>query len=90
MLPWLYLKGGSTGDFHEALGALLGDKAKGLSQPIISRLKEKWTKEYEEWRKRDLTEERYMYWWADGVYFNVRSDDTKLDLPRFSGQVTLL
>ena len=52
VLPWLYLKGISTGDFHEALGALLGDKARGLSQPTISRLKEKWTREYEEWRKR--------------------------------------
>jgi len=77
VLPWLYLKGISTGDFHEALGALLGDKAKGLSQPTISRLKEKWTKEYEEWRRRDLTGEKYVYWWADGVYFNVRSDEAK-------------
>ncbi len=77
VLPWLYLKGISTGDFHKALGVLLGDKAKGLSQPTISRLKKKWKKEYEEWRKRDLTEERYVYWWADGVYFNVRSDDAK-------------
>ena len=77
VLPWLYLKGISTGDFNEALEALLGEDAKRLSQPTISRLKEKWTKEYEEWRRRDLTEERYVYWWADDVYFNVRSDDAK-------------
>jgi len=77
VLPWLYLKGISTGDFHEALGALLGDKAKGLSQPTISRLKEKWIKEYNKWRRRDLAGERYVYWWVDGVYFRVRSDDAK-------------
>jgi len=77
VLPWLYLNGISTGDFNEALEAFLGEDAKGLSHPTISRLKEKWKKEYEEWRKRDLTEERYVYWWADGVYFNVRSDDAK-------------
>ena len=77
VLPWLYLKGISTGDFHEALEALLGDKAKGLSQPTISRLKEKWVKEYNEWRKGDLTGDRYVYWWVDGIYFRVRSDDAK-------------
>ena len=77
VLPWLYLKGISTGDFKEALEALLGDKAKGLSQPTISRLKEKWVGEYEEWRRRDLTGKRYVYWWVDGVYFNVRSDSSR-------------
>jgi len=77
VLPWLYLKGISTGDFHEALRALLGEEAKGLSQPTISRLKEKWTKEYQEWRRRDLTGERYVYLWVDGIYFNVRSDDAR-------------
>ena len=77
VLPWLYLKGISTGDFKEALEAILGDNAKGLSQPTISRLKEKWAKEYDEWGRRDLTGEEYVYWWVDGVYFNVRSDDAK-------------
>ena len=77
VLPWLYLKGISTGDFKEALSALLGDGAKGLSQPTISRLKKEWAKEYDEWRKRDLTGEEYVYWWVDGVYFNVRSDDAR-------------
>jgi len=77
VLPWLYLKGISTGDFKEALSALLGDGARGLSQPTISRLKEKWAKEYDEWRRRDLTGEEYVYWWVDGVYFNVRSDDAR-------------
>lgn len=65
-----------SSDFNEALGALLGENAKGLSQPTISRLKEKWTKEYEDWCKRDLRGKRYVYLWADGVYF-VRSDDVK-------------
>lgn len=77
VLPWLYLKGISTGDFNEALAALLGEDARGLSQPTISRLKERWTKEYEEWCRRDLTGERYVYLWVDGIYFNVRSDDAK-------------
>ena len=77
VLPWLYLKGISTGDFREALTALLGEDAAGLSQPTISRLKEKWIKEYEHWRKRDLSKERYVYLWVDGVYFNVRSDDAR-------------
>ena len=77
VLPWLYLKGISTGDFHEALAALLGEGAKGLSQPTISRLKEKWQEEYEQWRCQDLSGKRYVYIWVDGVYFNVRSDDAK-------------
>ena len=73
VLPWLYLKGISTGEFNEALAALLGEGAKGLSQPTISRLKERWTKEYKGWCKRDLTGERYVCLWVDGIYFNVRS-----------------
>jgi transposase-like protein len=77
VLPWLYLKGISTGDFHEALAALLGENAAGLSQTTISRLKEKWVREYDQWRKRDLYRERYVYLWVDGVYFNVRSDDAR-------------
>ncbi len=77
LLPVLYLKGISTGDFQEALGALLGDDATGLSPATISRLKSTWEAEYEGWTKRDLSASRYVYMWADGIYFNVRSDDDK-------------
>jgi len=72
LLPWLYLKGISTGDFPEALSALLGADAKGLSPNTIQRLKEGWSKEYADWNERDLTGKRYVYMWADGIYFNVR------------------
>lgn len=75
LIPWLYLKGLSTGDYTEALSALLGDGAKGLSSSTISRLKEHWTEEYQGWAKRDLSQKKYVYWWADGVYSNVRMDD---------------
>ena len=72
LIPALYLKGISTGDFTEALSAILGENAAGLSATNIVRLKEGWKKEYEEWSKRDLNGKRYVYWWADGTYFNVR------------------
>ena len=74
-LPWLYLKGISTGGCREALESLLGDKAKGMSAAAISRLKEKWTEEHREWNRRDLSGKKYVYWWADGVYSRVRMDD---------------
>ena len=74
LLPWLYLKGISTGDFSEALAALLGPDAEGLSSSTISRLKAGWWEEYETWRKRDLRGKRYVYIWADGVYFTPRLD----------------
>jgi putative transposase len=75
LIPWLYLKGVSTGDYQEALAALLGDGAKGLSANTVSRLKQGWIDEHRAWSQRDLTERRYVYWWADGVYSNVRLDD---------------
>ena len=75
LLPWLYLKGISTGDYQEALAALLGDNAKGLSANTISRLKERWIDEHREWRQRDLSDKRYAYLWVDGIYSNVRLDD---------------
>jgi transposase-like protein len=74
-LPWLYLKGISTGDMREALLALLGDQAKGLSPNVVSRLKAEWAAEYAHWMKRDLSGSRYVYWWADGVYTSLRGQD---------------
>jgi putative transposase len=76
-IPWLYLKGISTGDFSEALQTLLGEQAKGLSPNVIVRLKEQWTTEYEEWKRRDLTGKQYAYLWADGIYVNIRLEDTE-------------
>lgn len=75
LIPWLYLKGVSTGDYQEALAALLGDHAKGLSANTVSRLKKQWEDQHADWQKRDLADQRYVYWWADGVYSNVRMDD---------------
>lgn len=75
LLPWLYLKGLSTGDFSTALAALLGKDARGLSAATISRLKEVWKGEYERWSKRDLAGKEYVYLWADGVHFGVRLED---------------
>jgi putative transposase len=72
LIPWLYLKGISTNDFPEALQALLGADAKGLSASTITRLKSVWEDEYADWSKRSLTGKRYVYLWADGIYCNVR------------------
>jgi transposase-like protein len=77
LLPWLYLKGISTGDFAEALAALLGPDAPGLSATTIGRLKATWAEEYERWSKRDLSAKRYVYFWADGIYFRPRLDHDK-------------
>jgi len=75
LLPWLYLKGISTGDFTEALAAILGPDAPGLSSNTIGRLKAKWLTELDQWRKRDLDNKRYAYWWADGIYCKVRMEE---------------
>lgn len=77
LLPWLYLKGVSTGDFTEALAALLGPNAKGLSAKTITRLKADWWQDYEAWQKRDLSTRRFLYIWADGVYFKPRMAEEK-------------
>ena len=77
LLPWLYLKGISTGDFVEALAALLGPEAPGLSASTIARLKEVWQGELDRWQRRDLSARRYVYFWADGVYFSPRLDQDK-------------
>ena len=72
LIPWLYLKGVSTGDFSEALAALLGPEAKGLSASTVTRLKGIWEQEYQDWSKRSLAGKQYVYVWADGVHFNIR------------------
>jgi len=72
LIPWLYLKGISTGDFCEALQALLGKDAKGLSANVIVRLKEQWCQEHDVWSRRDLSDKQYVYVWADGIHANVR------------------
>jgi transposase-like protein len=77
VLPWLYLKGVSTGDFSEALASLLGANAQGLSAGTISRLKAKWVEEHQQWQKRSLAGKRYVYLWADGIYFNIRNEDDR-------------
>jgi transposase-like protein len=75
LLPVLYLRGISTGDFQEALTALLGKDAPNLSPAVISRLTAEWQGEYERWQKRDLSARRYVYVWADGVFLQARMED---------------
>lgn len=77
LIPALYLHGVSTGDMAEALSAILGPQAVGLSPANIVRLKEIWTQDYQAWQHRDLTGKRYVYWWADAIYFNVRLGDDR-------------
>lgn len=75
LIPWLYLRGISTGDFQQALTALVGDQASGLSASTISRLKERWQDEHRQWQQRDLSDKRYVYLWADGIYSRVRLEE---------------
>jgi len=75
-LPWLYLRGVSTGDMSEALSVLLGEEAKGLSPNVVSRLKAQWADEHALWNQRDLSNARWVYWWADGIHTGLRSDDS--------------
>ena len=75
LIPVLYLKGVSTGDFEEALMALLGKDAGGLSASTISRLKEAWAEEHAHWSKRDLSAKRYVYFWVDGIHVQARLED---------------
>ena len=77
LLPILYLKGISTGDFSEALAALLGKDAAGLSASAIGRLKDGWLDEHAAWQKRDLSAKRYVYIWADGIHLEARLEDEK-------------
>jgi len=75
LLPWLYLKGISTGDFSEALASLLGRNAPGLAAATISRLKAVWQDEHGKWERQDLSNKQYVYWWVDGIHFGVRLEE---------------
>jgi len=77
LIPWLYLKGVSTSDFCEALGAILGPDATGLSASTVTRLKSCWEDEYHEWNKRSLEGKQYVYVWADGIHFNIRLEEDR-------------
>ena len=72
LIPILYLKGVSTGDFEDALVALLGKDAGGLSASTIGRLKDAWSDEHLRWSRRDLSAKRYVYFWADGIHVQAR------------------
>src|SRR6266852_6619869 len=78
VLPLLYLHGLSSGDFREALPALLGPEAAGLAPSTITRLTKSWTAEYEAFRRRDLADRDYVYLWADGIHFTIRLEDERL------------
>jgi transposase-like protein len=77
-LPWLYLHGISTGDMREALAALVGTDAAGLSASVVARLKSRWAEEYRSWRRAKLGKERWVYLWADGIYSGLRGEDERL------------
>ena len=79
-LPWLHLRGISTGDMQETLSVLVGDEAKGLSPTVVSRLKAQWAEDYQTWNNRNLAKERYLYVWADGIYSTLRGEDDRLCL----------
>lgn len=77
-IPWLYLKGISTGEMQTALEALVGPEAKGLSASTVARLKQTWRTEYQTWRQQRLAEETWVYVWVDGIYSGLRADDQRL------------
>jgi putative transposase len=77
-LPWLYLKGISTGEMSEALKLLVGPDAEGLSASTISRVKQVWAQEYQQWNGRRLDKDKWVYIWADGIYSGLRAEQTKL------------
>lgn len=77
LIPWLYLKGISTGDFSEALKALVGPDCPGLSATTVTRTKSVWEKEFQEWNQRSLEGKQYVYVWADGVHFNIRLEEDR-------------
>ena len=77
LIPWLYLKGVSTGDFTEALQALLGPDCPGLSASTVTRLTSAWQQEQQQWAQRDLSDKHYVYVWADGIHFNIRLEEDR-------------
>jgi putative transposase len=77
LIPWLYLKGVSTGDFTQALQALLGPDCPGLSATTVTRLISGWQDEHKRWSQRDLSDKQYVYIWADGIYFNIRLEEDR-------------
>ena len=77
LIPWLYLKGISTGDFSEALSSLLGPQTAGLSASTVVRLKAVWEEEFKIWNKHSLEGKEYVYVWADGVHFNIRLEEDR-------------
>ncbi len=77
LIPFLYLRGISTGDFSEALEALVGPEAKGLSANVVTRLTESWRQEHDAWNRRDLSDRNYVYFWADGIHFNIRLEEDR-------------
>ena len=77
LVPWLYLKGISTGDFSECLRHLVGSESASLSPTTVVRLKEVWAKEQQEWSRRSLEGKRYVYFWVDGIHFNIRLEEDR-------------
>ncbi len=77
-LPWLYLKGVSSGEMQAALKVLVGPQAQGLSASTVSRLKRIWAEEYQQWCHESLDNDRWVYLWVDGIYSGLRSEETKL------------
>ncbi len=77
LVPWLYLRGISTGDFPTALKSILGENAEGLSATSVVRLKKHWEDDFADWSKRDLSKNHYVYFWADGIYPRIRLDDSQ-------------
>lgn len=75
LIPWLYLKEISTGDFVEALQSLFGERATGFGASVVVRFKEQWCQEYDAWCKRDLSGKQYVCVWADGIHARVRLED---------------
>lgn len=77
LIPWLYLKGVSTGQFGEALAALIGADTAGFSASTITRLKESWEADYKAWNRRELSKKNYVYIWVDGIHFNIRLEEDR-------------
>lgn len=77
LIPWLYLKGISTGDMNEALQSLLGPQCPGLSASTVTSLKKSWEAQFKQWNSRSLAGKEYVYVWADGVHFNIRLEEDR-------------